>query len=269
MKILINDETLFKNMEVFDNDFIPDKFGHRDSQLKALSMCIKPAIKGSKPSNAILLGSTATGKTTSIKLMFNELKEHTNKIVTVYINCQIYNTEFKIFSEIHKKIFGFSPPPSGISIAELFDKIFSYLSKNKKSILVALDDCELLFDKNNPTIYNILRGYEAYEGVKSAIWCITHKNQMHMIDDKTRSIFHPETIEYKKYNQKELTEILSDRAEHGLYEGVISKDLIELIAEHCFDLRYAIEYLKRSAMLAESEASKKITEKHIRKVLEN
>ena len=52
-----------------------------------------------------------------------------------------------------------------------------------------------------------------------------------------------------------------------MYEGVISKDLIEIIAENCFDLRYAIEYLKRAAMLAESDASRKINEKHIKKVI--
>lgn len=268
MKILLNDETLFKNIEVFDNDFIPDKFGHRDSQLKTLSMCIKPSLRGSKLSNVLITGSTATGKTTSIKMIFKELKEQRDKIIPVQINCQIYNTEYKVFSEIYKNMFGYSPPSSGLPPSELFNEIFEHISKKKKVLLIVLDDCELLFDKDNKIIYDILRGYEIYEGAKSAVWCITHKNQMHMLDDRTRSIFHPETIEYQKYTQKELVEILSDRAEHGLYENVISKDLIELIAEHCFDLRYAIEYLKRSALLAESEASKKITEKHIRKVLE-
>lgn len=267
MKILMNDETLFKNIEVFDNDFMPDKFGHRDNQLKALSMCINPGLKGSKPSNALILGTTATGKTTSIKLIFNELKEYREKIIPIHINCQVYNTEYKTFCEIYKNMFGYSPPASGLPASELFNEIFDHLSKKKKVLLIVLDDCELLFNKESSTIYNILRGYEIYPNAKSAVWCITHKNIMHTLEDKTRSIFHPEIIEYQKYTQKELVEILSDRAEYGLYEGVISKQLIELIAENSFDLRYAIEYLKRSVLLAESEASKKVTEKHVRKIL--
>ena len=266
-KILMNDETLFKNIEVFDNNFIPEEFIYRDNQLNALSMCIKPALRGHKPSNALLLGGTATGKTTSVKLIFSELKDHANKLIPVYVNCQIYNTKYKIFSEIHKKIFGFSPPPSGLPLSELFDKIFSYISKNKKVLLMALDDCEIIFDKSNSTIYDILRGYELYDGAKSSVWCITHKNLMHLLDDKTRSIYNPDSIEYYKYTQKELVEILSKRAECGLYDNIISTELIELIAEKCFDIRYGIEYMRKVVLLAESESSKIVTKKHLMKVL--
>ena len=90
-----------------------------------------------------------------------------------------------------------------------------------------------------------------------------------MLDDKTRSILNPGIIEYKKYTHKELSSILSNRAEHGLYPGVISKNLIELIAENCIDVRYGIEYMKRAALLAESESSKKITEKHVMKTIKS
>ena len=267
MKILMNDETLFKNIEVFDHDFIPEEFGYRDNQIKALGMCIKPVLRGSKPSNALLLGTTATGKTTSIKLLIKELKEHRDKTIAIYINCQIYNTKYKIFAELYKNIFGYEPPPSGLPSSELFDEIFKHLAKKKLTLLVIMDDSETIFDKENSTIYDVLRCHEMHERAKSAVWCITHKNLMHMLDDKTRSIFHPEIIKYHKYTHKELVEILSKRAEYGFYEDVISTELIELIAENCFDLRYAIEYIKRAALLAESEASTKIEEQHVRKVL--
>ena len=267
MKILMNDETLFKNIEVFDNYFVPEEFKYRDTQIRSLGICISPALRRAKPSNALLIGSTATGKTTSIRFLLNELREHRDKIIPIYVNCEIYNTEYKILSEMYKKMFGYSPPISGLPSSELFNEIFSHLSKKSMVLLIVLDDSEIIFDKSNSIIYSILRGYEVYPNIKAAVWCITHKNLMHMLNDKTRSIFSPEVIEYKKYTNKEIIDILTKRAEYGLYEGVISKDLIEIIAENCFDLRYAIEYLKRAAMLAESDASRKINEKHIKKVI--
>ena len=50
-------ETLFRNEDVFDFSHIPDQFNYRDSQLKALAYCLKPAMRSAKPLNALLIGS--------------------------------------------------------------------------------------------------------------------------------------------------------------------------------------------------------------------
>ncbi|BDZ72106.1 hypothetical protein GCM10025861_26230 [Methanobacterium petrolearium] len=44
--ILMGEETLFKDITVFNPDYIPENFLHRESQMEALALCLRPALKG-------------------------------------------------------------------------------------------------------------------------------------------------------------------------------------------------------------------------------
>lgn len=68
--ILMYDESLFQDINAFDPDYFPPNYNFRDTQMEAMAMSIRPAIRGGKPSNATVLGSPATGKTTAIKKVF-------------------------------------------------------------------------------------------------------------------------------------------------------------------------------------------------------
>lgn len=54
--ILLHDETIFRNLHAFDPDYIPENFRYRDSQMEALAVCIRPALMGGRPINAVVLG---------------------------------------------------------------------------------------------------------------------------------------------------------------------------------------------------------------------
>jgi cell division control protein 6 len=51
------DETLFRDPDVFEIDYIPDQFLYRESQMRELAFLIRPGTKGSRPLNAILKGT--------------------------------------------------------------------------------------------------------------------------------------------------------------------------------------------------------------------
>ena len=55
--ILMYDESLFQNINAFDPDYIPPNYNFRDTQMEAMAMAIRPAMRGGQPSNAIILGS--------------------------------------------------------------------------------------------------------------------------------------------------------------------------------------------------------------------
>ena len=103
--ILMGDETLFNNINAFNPDYMPENFNFRDSQMEGMAMCIRPAIQGGRPTNSVIMGSCATGKTTALKKVFELVERNTDKVVCCYINCQLHTTHFGIFSQIHKKIF--------------------------------------------------------------------------------------------------------------------------------------------------------------------
>jgi len=113
--LLMWDETLFRDPEVFEIDYVPEQFNHREAQIQELAFQIRPGLRGGRPLNTICRGIPGTGKTTSVKKVFSEIEDATRKLVPVYINCQIDNTRFAIFSQIYRRVTGRSPPSSGTS----------------------------------------------------------------------------------------------------------------------------------------------------------
>ena len=270
MRKLRHDETLFRDESVFEPSHLPGDFLFRGAQMGELAACARPAIKGNRPGNAFIFGRPATGKTTAVKLAFMELAEETNKALLVHVNCQIYGSQYRILAEIHKKLFSFVPPESGMPVASLYDRVFGRLEKERKALIVALDDMNFYDARQaNAVLYELLRAHEAYPKTKTAVWCIAARNELHRLDDKVRSSFVSSAIEFSPYRKDEMKQILKARAAQGLFVSAISDALLGKIAGEAPDLRHGIELLKKSALIAEKASSTKITEAHVSAALKS
>lgn len=260
--LLMWDETLFRDIEVFEIDYIPEQFNHRDSQTRELAFNIKPGMKGARPLNTICRGLPGTGKTTSVKKLFEQIEEKTKKLIPVYINCQIDNTKFAIFSQIYKKLTNRPPPASGTSFKNLFDMVCKLVNDREAVLLVCLDDANyLLYEKEiNKVLYTLLRSHESNEGVRIGIITVIsdmNVDLMQEVDQRVSSVFRPSEIYFPPYEEEEISEILKERVMQGLYPGVISNAMLDLIVEQTLksgDLRVGIDLLKRSVLNAEMDA---------------
>ncbi|HOP09833.1 MAG TPA: AAA family ATPase, partial [Candidatus Methanofastidiosa archaeon] len=112
--MLMSDETLFRDEQVFNPNYLPDTLLFRDRELQSLVALMKPGIRGGKPHNTLVIGPPGTGKTTTIHFLFDEIESVSDKMVTVHINCKLSNTKFSVMSDIHKRIFGYRPPDTGV-----------------------------------------------------------------------------------------------------------------------------------------------------------
>ena len=251
--ILMGDETLFNNINAFNPDYMPDNFNFRDSQMEGMAMCIRPAIQGGRPTNSVIMGSCATGKTTALKKVFELVENTTDKVICCYINCQLHTTRFGIFSQIHKKIFGHQPPETGVPFSRVYEKVMKYLSDQNKHA--------------NKIFYDILRAYEEYEGVRTGIFAILSDLEFrYALDKNVNTVFIPQDITFQPYTYSEIFSILSDRAKAGFYPGVISDEVIEEISNHTIelgDLRVGIDLLRVCGNIAEANASRTITLEHV------
>jgi cell division control protein 6 len=269
--LLMWDESLFRDPEVFEIDYVPDQFEFRETQMRELAFQIRPGLRGSRPLNTICKGLPGTGKTTSIKKLFTEIEDNTIKLVPVYINCQIDNTKFAVFSQIYKKLSGHLPPASGTSFKQVLEAIANILLKEEIVLLVALDDANYLLyeDEINRVLYTLLRTHETYEGTRIGVIVIISDMDVDLsraVDARVASVFRPTELYFPPYGNAEVREIIQARVIQGFFSGVISDELLDIVVEQtqkAGDIRVGIDLLKRAALSAERAARRHIDREDI------
>ncbi|AEA47389.1 ORC1-type DNA replication protein [Archaeoglobus veneficus] len=271
MRYLRWDETLFRNYEVFDEDYLPEEYLHRETQLNRLVSNLKPALRGARPVNCLCLGPPGTGKTTAVKLIFKDLSEFEG-VIPVYVNCQIMNSKQQVFAKIFRAVYGYEPPSYGVPFTKLYYSVMKGIGE--RVLVVALDDLNFLLSEEvaNEVLYALLKAHEEVEGVKVGIVGIaTDVKLAARLDERVSSVFHPDEIHFPLYGFEEIRDILASRARFGFYPGVLSDEALDKIAELCYeygDLRFGIYLMKLAGLEAEREASRRIELRHVEAVYE-
>ena len=270
------DETLFRDMEVFEIDYVPEQFHHREVQMRELAFQIAPGMKGGRPLNTICRGLPGTGKTTSVRKIFSEIEETTKKLIPVHVNCQIDNTKYAVFSQIYRRLAGHLPPATGTSFKQLFDAVARILQREEAVLLVALDDANYLLYENemNRVLYTLLRSHEAYSGTRVGVITILSDMAVDLVqevDPRVASVFRPTEIYFPPYSQEEVHGILQERVLQGMYPNVLSEEMLNLAVDQTMqsgDLRVGIDLLKRAGLTAEHSARRKVEREDLVKAYE-
>jgi archaeal cell division control protein 6 len=260
------DESVFRDEHVFEIDYVPETFKHREGQTRNLTYALRPAVRGSRPLNVMVRGPPGTGKTTAIQKLFDEVGSQTRDVRTIRVNCQVNSTRYSVFSRLFEGTFDYEPPSSGISFKKLFGQIAEKLVEDDRVLVVALDDINYLFYENeaSDTLYSLLRAHEEYPGAKIGVIAVSSDPTLEVIDEldsRVQSVFRPEEVYFPVYDQPEIVDILAERVERGFHAGVISRDTLEHVADRTAesgDLRVGIDLLRRAGLNAEMRASRTV-----------
>mgnify|MGYP000734207449 FL=1 len=270
------DESVFRDEHVFEIDYVPETFRHRESQMESLKYALRPAVRGSRPLNVIARGPPGTGKTTAVQKLYAELGSQTD-VRVARVNCQVDSTRYAVFSRLFESVFEYEPPASGISFKKLFGQITEKLVDEEEVLAVALDDINYLFYEGeaSDTLYSLLRAHEAHSGAKIGVVVVSSDLDLDVIeelDGRVQSVFRPEEVYFPKYDEPEIVDILDERVERGFHEGVVDAPILdrvaELTADQGGDLRVGIDLLRRAGLNAEMRASKQIEREDVEAAFE-
>jgi cell division control protein 6 len=260
------DESVFRDEHVFEIDYLPEQFRHRETQLQSLQYALRPAIRGSRPLNAMVRGPPGTGKTTAVQTLFSELGTQRG-VRVVRVNCQVNATRYAVFARVFEALFDYEPPSSGVSFKKLFRQVAEKLVEDEEVLVVALDDVNYLFynDEASDTLYSLLRAHETHAGAKVGVIVVSSDLNLDVIEDldgRVQSVFRPEEVYFPVYDEPEIVDILGDRIDRGFQEGVVPNTVLDRVAEltaETGDLRVGIDLLRRAGLNAEMRASRTVT----------
>ena len=269
-EMLAWDESVFRDEHVFEIDYTPERFRHRESQIESLKYAMRPAVRGSRPLNAKIEGPPGTGKTTAVRKLFDELAAQ-GGVRTATVNCQVNATRYAVFSQLFRAMFDYEPPASGVSFKKLFGQITEKLADEDETLVVALDEVNYLFYEGeaSDTLYSLLRAHEDQGGARIGVVVISSDLDLEVIgelDGRVQSVFRPEEVYFPVYGATEIADILDDRVERGFHDDVVAASVLDRVVEFTTetgDLRVGIDLLHRAGLNAEMRGSRTVTREDV------
>ncbi len=258
--VLSGDQSLIRNEEALDYEFLPKILPYREQEQRYLATCIKPIFHNRSGRNLLIHGPPGIGKTAATRFVLRDLEEETDQIYTIHINCWQKNTTYKVMLEICD-IIGYKFTQNK-KTTELFNVAASII--NKSGAVFVFDEIDKAEDFD--FLYFVLE--EIYH---KAIFLITnYKSWLVELDERIKSRLTPELVEFKQYNEQETKGILKDRLRYAFPEGVWEDEAFNLIAKKTAqlkDIRSGLFLMRESALQAEEKASKRISLEHVKVAL--
>jgi cell division control protein 6 len=267
--------TVFRDLSKLSFDYIPEKMVHREKQLQRLFTLLRPAAEAGAATNAYVYGSVGTGKTHGTLRFCREFevyaREHGRGLEHVYVNCRQKRTNDDVLLAIVKH-FQKRFPERGFSVPEKIGVLRRELAKRKLSLLVVLDEVDVLLKKSGADlVYAFTRFGEGSNGGRERVNLILisqRKDALDLMDTATLSTFRrTNVVEFSNYTRDELRDILDIRRELAFHPSTVGIEVLDLVADVAAeygDARYAIEILEKAGMLADEEAAEGVTAEHVR-----
>ncbi len=268
-------KSLFLDKRALQNSFMPETIKHRDKEVEQIANILAPSLKLEKPSNLFIYGKTGSGKTLSIKYVSKQIteiaKQNNVNLSSIYINCKlkrVADTEYRLMAQLIRE-FGKEIPSTGLPTDEVYKIFFSTIDKEKRMLILVLDEIDQLVKKTGDDIlYNLTRINEELKnsqisliGISNDLMFVDH------LDPRVKSSLSEEELVFPPYNALQIQDILKQRSKLAFREEVIELGVIEKCAAYSArehgDARRALELLRVAGELAERNNELKIKITHL------
>ncbi len=256
---------LFVNRNALAADHVPERIMHRDGQVQELAVKLMPALRGAKPSNIFLYGTTGTGKTLVVRHVASELEKASPAVRLLFVNCKmkrVSDTEYRLIAELARALGG-TIPATGLPTDEVYRQFFQLVDSKPWSVILVLDEIDALVRNiGDELLYTLTRPTQLRQAKLSVVGISNDLAFRDLLDPRVVSSLSEEEIVFPPYNALQLQDILAQRAAlafapQAVGEGVLAK-CAALAAQQHGDARRALDLLRVAAEVAEREARARI-----------
>jgi cell division control protein 6 len=259
--ILHDDESLFINRDSLEYDYVPKEIPHRENQQHYIADIIKPLFQKKSGRNLFICGAPGIGKSVAINFVLRELKEKTDEIYSIYINCWKKDTSYKILLDICEQLnYKWVHNKRTDELIKVVSEIV-----NKKAVVIVLDEVDRV--KELDILYTFSEDFLR----KSIIMIANDSEWIVHLDERIKSRLNVENLKFNQYKYSEIFDILKYRIDYAFSPNVVDNSILELVSEKSFeygDIRKGIFLLRESGDIAETKASRKILIEHCKKAIE-
>lgn len=260
---------IFRNLEVFDETTLPDAFLHRSREMEELKFCVGPLENGMSGFNVVIHGPPATGKTTAMRLLLEQLSE---KTAGVYVNIAQNPTPWAVLCEIRSQLTGqVSRPSRSGGTNHLVRAVYRQLGKEGRHLVLCLDEFDAMPHRDlDWVLQTFLRPWEfsaESRGIKTVLILASSSGSLLGMRRAVMSSLCPRWIHFKPYTAEQMRDILEARAAAGFGRGVVTDEALWLLAAAARDLRHGILLLRTAGEAAERQGLTKIGVREVEQAL--
>jgi cell division control protein 6 len=261
----LEESKIFKDESALSTEYLPPMLPHREDQIQQLARNLLPASKGRKPQNTFIYGGPGIGKTATVRYVFREFEEYSDRVKCVYVNCWNFKTAVAVFSEA-ARILEVFVQRRGWSKDEVMARFVEVVKKSKKNLIVCLDEVDQL---EHDALYDLLRIEQYVDKPIGLVFISNFKDVFADTEPRIRSSLAVEELEFKPYTMLEMKGILAERAKCALHS--IDPAAIMLCANHAVqkggDVRVGLECLLKAGHAAEDGGASRVSAEHVKKIL--
>jgi archaeal cell division control protein 6 len=244
-------QSIFKNAEALNYDHQPKIVPYREKEMRQIASAMRPLFQEREGRNLVIFGPSGVGKTVACKHLLDELKDETDAIAPVYVNCWHKNTSFKILLEVCD-VLGYK-----FTQNKRTDELFLVVKKmlNEQAAVFVFDEVDKMEEMD--FVYNLIE--EIYK--KSIILISNRKEWLVELDSRIKSRLTAEVLEFKPYTYTETKGIMLQRRDIAFVASAWEDDAFEMAARktsEIHDIRSGLYLMKEAGNSAEERSSKKV-----------